>query len=88
MRTYKLSDIYYTTQASALQAVNDEFENNRPYEIQYPDNLWAEHVAYGTTVYYHFPLKVKKTGNLAKKWLHVTLYRMDSGNYELTYYLS
>jgi hypothetical protein len=88
MRTYKLSDTYYTTQAAALNAVQDEFENNRPYEIQYPENLWCEHVSYGTAVHYNLTLKVKKTGNLAKKWLHITLYRMDSGNYELTYYIA
>jgi hypothetical protein len=90
MRTYRLTDTYYTTQAAALNAIQDEFENNRPHDIVivYPENLWCEHVAYGQTVHYNFPLRVKRTGNPAKKWLHISLYRMDSGNYECLYYVA
>jgi hypothetical protein len=84
MRTHKL-DTYYQTQASALDAV-ETLANDMGYELKKPDYLWSEHVNYGHTVKYSFPLIVKKTGNYARKQLHIALYRMDSGSYELTYY--
>jgi len=87
MRTYG-SDIYFDTQASALGFVEEDIEKAKRYDIVYPENIWTEHVAYGTTVRYHLPLKVKSTGNFAKKYLHIVLYRMDNGKYELTYYKS
>ena len=82
------SDIYFNTQAAALQTVHDEIEARGQYDIIYPESIWTEHAAYGTYVKYHLPLKVKSTGNLAKKYLHIVLYRLDSGRYELTYYKS
>jgi hypothetical protein len=86
MRTYK-SDTYFETQSEALQFVFDSIEDTQ-YEVKLPENIWTEHVAYGSTVRYYLPLIVAKTGNPAKKWLHISLYRMDSGRYELTYYKS
>jgi hypothetical protein len=82
------SDTYFDTQAAALQSVYDEIEAKQQYEIVYPEMIWTEHVAYGTTCKYHLPLKVKRTGNFAKKYLHIVLHRMDSGKYELTHYKS
>jgi hypothetical protein len=78
---------YFETQAAALEFA---FTNarDRGYTVIEPENLWAEHVAYGTTVRYSLPLNVAKTGNPARKWMHISLYRMDSGRYELTFYLS
>ena len=87
MRTYG-SDTYFNTQSAALQFVYDTIDMENHYEIVYPENIWTEHVAYGSVVTYNLPLKVKRTGNPAKKYLHITLYRMDSGRYELTYYKS
>ena len=85
MRTYK-SDTYFSTQSEALDYAFESVTDR--YTINLPENIWTQHVSYGTTVHYHIPLTVTKTGNPAKKWLHITLYRMDSGNYELTYYKS
>jgi hypothetical protein len=82
-----MSDTYFSTQAGALIHVNEKV-NRKGYEIVYPDNLWTEHVAYGKTVKYTFSLKWIKTGNMVKRHLHVSLYRMDSGSYELTYYIN
>ena len=87
MRTYQ-SDTYFKTQSEALNHVFDMVKTGGKYTIEFPENIWTEHVNYGTSVHYHLPLIVSKTGNPAKKWLHITLYRMDSGNYELTYYQS
>jgi hypothetical protein len=86
MKGHKI-DSYFQTQASALDATVSAADE-MGYIIKYPDRIWAEHVNYGHTVKYSFPLIVKKTGNHAKKRLHITLYRMDSGSYELTYYFN
>ena len=87
MRTYG-SETYFNTQSAALQFVYDTIDMENHYDILFPESIWTEHVAYGTVVKYHLPLKVKRTGNFAKKYLHITLYRMDNGKYELTYYKS
>jgi hypothetical protein len=81
-------ETYFATQAAALQAVEERVNSTGRWEIEYPDKIWTEHVAYGKTVRYTLPLRVKSTGNPARKALHITLYRMDSGNYELTHYLA
>ena len=85
MRTYQ-SDTYFDTQSAALNFVENEMQK-KEIQIQYPDSIWTEHVAYGTSVRYNIPLK-NRTGNDMKKWLHITLYRMESGRYELTWYLT
>jgi len=82
------SDVYFETQASALQSVYNEIDAADHYEIIFPDRVWTEHVAYGSFVKYSLPLRVKYTGNLAKKCLHIILYRLESGRYELTHYKS
>jgi hypothetical protein len=87
MRAYS-SDTYFATQAEALQFVYDTIDSQNRYTIVHPDYIWTDHVAYSTKVTYHLPLKVKSTGNFAQKHLHITLYRMESGNYELTFYKS
>ena len=85
MRTYQ-SDTYFDTQSAALNFIENEMQK-KEIQIQYPDSIWTEHVAYETTVRYNIPLK-NRTGNDMKKWLHISLYRMESGRYELTWYLS
>ena len=82
-----MSTVYFSTQAAALMAAETE-TRKRGYEVVYADRLWTEHVNYGSTVKYSFPLLVAKTGNEAKKWLHIQLYRMGNGQYELNFYLS
>jgi hypothetical protein len=77
---------YYATQNQALEAVYAEIARENRYEIVFPENIWTEHVAYGHQVFYNLELKVKRTGNPAKKYLHIILYRMASGSYELTFY--
>jgi hypothetical protein len=79
-------ETYFETQQSALD-YSHSMAISKGYDPQYPDYLWTEHVAYGTTVKYCLPLVVIKTGNRAKKYLHISLYRMDSGRYELTTWL-
>jgi hypothetical protein len=79
--------MYFKTQSEALQHAENQ-ATLRGYEVQYPTSffglcIYAEQ--YGN---YSFELKVSETGNIAKKMLHITLYRMPSGNYELVNYIN
>jgi len=80
-----MNDTYFETQNAALQYA-DQMAKDKGYTPEYPEHLWAEHVNYDTTVKYHIPLITKK-GNYARKFLHIVLYRLDSGRYELTTFL-
>jgi hypothetical protein len=80
--------IYYKTQHEALIAAYATVEISGQYEIEFPERIWTEEVNYECQVKYHLPLRVRRTGNPAKKMLHISLYRQPSGNYELTTYLA
>lgn len=84
--TIKDPTVYYKSQGEALDMVFDD-ARSRGYEPILPDRIWAEHVTYGSTVKYNFELQVIKTGNIARKSLTISLYRMESGNYEITHYI-
>lgn len=79
--------VYHATQAAALMEA-EQYAKKKGYSVIYEDRLWTEHVGYGHTVKYSFPLTVDRTGNEAKFWLHIQLYRMGNGGYELNCYLS
>jgi hypothetical protein len=79
------SQTYFETQSSALQYVEDQLKSK--FLIAYPDRIWSEHVNYGTSVSYHLPLNTLE-GKPTRRFVHITLYRMDSGRYELNYYKS
>ena len=78
-------ETYFETQNAALHCA-DTMAKDKGYQPQYPETLWCEHVDYGTTVKYHIPM-LTKGGFPARKYLHISLYRMDSGRYELTTWL-
>jgi hypothetical protein len=82
-----MSTTYFSTQAAALMHAEEE-TRKAGYDIIYADRLWTEHVGYGTSVKYDFPLTLRRTGNEAKKWIHIQLYRMGNGGYELNFYLA
>ena len=82
-----MSNTYFSTQAAALMHAEEE-TRKAGYDIIYADRLWTEHVGYGTSVKYDFPLTLRRTGNEAKKWIHIQLYRMGNGGYELNFYLA
>jgi hypothetical protein len=82
--------IYYNTQSSALSELEKEV-NVLGYDILYPDYFWTEHVQYGKTVKYTLAILYNKgrwVGKLANKCLHVQIYRMDNGKYELNFYIN
>lgn len=80
-----MNNTYFETQQAALN-YSDEMAKSKGYSPQYPDHLWTEHVAYGTNTKYCIPMLTSK-GNIAIKHLHISLYRMSSGRYELTTWL-
>lgn len=78
------SSTYFPTQSAALEIPFREAER-RGYE---PEETNFVHVPYGKTVHYIIPLVKISSGNKAKKCLKVSLYRMESGSYELNYYFN
>jgi hypothetical protein len=79
--------MYFKTQSAALyKAEQDALKN--VYEVQYPSSFFGLCIYAEQYGKYSFELKVIKTGGIAKKMLHVTLYRMPSGNYELVNYIN
>ena len=76
---------YFTTQAAALASA-EAGVLHRGFSVVYPDRIWAEHVAYESTVKYHFQLR-NQQGGITRRLCHVQLYRMDSGRYELNWYI-
>ena len=82
-----LIDTYFKTQSAAIGTMESDV-TRRGYEIVYPERIWAEHVNYGATVKYSFPLKWVRTGNIVKRQVHIAMFRMVSGSYELTHYIN
>jgi len=56
------------------------------YILNEDDYFTLQHLSYGTTGSIHARMTTPK-GVEAKRWLHVIIYRLDSGRYELTAYL-
>jgi hypothetical protein len=73
--------IYFSSQAQALEAATDRAQAKGFVVGTIP----ADHVAYETTRKYH--VELTKEEKLQKKMLHISLYRMPSGSYELTDYI-
>lgn len=85
----KNCSIYFETLAQALEA---HIQN-----VQSQGGVFAENTAemycffspvhYGQTAQDHRELASLK-GKTTKKWAHASIYRMESGRYELTSYLA
>jgi hypothetical protein len=78
-------ETYFDTQSGALESAED-YALNRGYEAD-TTSFYPEHIKYGETRSYH--IKLLKNGEPVKnKMLHISLYRMESGKYELTNYIN
>jgi hypothetical protein len=77
-------ETYFETQAGALQSA-EEYATHKGYTVNW-ESINPEHVAYGQTVSYS--VELMKDGMLARKMLQISLYRMESGKYELTNYIN
>ena len=80
-----MKQTYFETQLAAIDAAIIGAED-RGFEVVIPTTCWADHVAYGTTVKY--TLDLVKAGKPQRKALVISLYRMESGKYELTDYIN
>ena len=77
-------ETYFETQAGALQSA-EEYATHKGYTVNW-ESINPEHVAYGQTVKYS--VELMKDGMPARKMLQISLYRMESGKYELTNYIN
>ena len=77
--------VYFKTQGAALDYAFEDVE--KKYEIVFPDYIWSEHIYHGKYKKYTFDL-LTENGNMSRKNLIIIIYRMDSGTYELTYYVA
>ncbi len=87
----KANEIYFETLGLAIRAFVAQIEQTGgDFLADLPAVTVAEAfnggVSYGQTVARSFELTTFK-GKPTKKWAHVTLYRMESGRYELTCYI-
>jgi hypothetical protein len=78
-------ETYHETLASCFNEA-EKYVTKRGYEPIEFELSDPQHVAYGQKEEYHKELKVD--GKLQRKMLHVIIYRMDSGTYELTMYFN
>ena len=83
-RAYVQED-YFDTQSGALESAQD-YALNKGYEADMA-SFYPVHIKYGETANYHVELS-KNDKPVKNKMLHISLYRMDSGKYELTNYIN
>ena len=77
-------ETYFDTQAGALESA-EEYAASKGYTVNW-ESITPSHVAYGQTVKYS--VELLKDGMPARKMLQISLYRMESGKYELTNYIN
>lgn len=78
-------EIYHKTLSSTLDAARKYSVVKGYDEVEFDMND-VQHVAYGHTE--RFSKELTKSGVPQKKALHVQIYRMESGNYELNMYIN
>lgn len=77
-------ETYFETQSAALTSA-EEYAKHKGFSVNF-ESIKPEHVAYGQTVSYS--VELMKDGVPTKKMLQISLYRMESGKYELTNYIN
>jgi hypothetical protein len=88
------TQVYHDTLGSALAEI-ESYAQKRNLSLIDADGLplehvTCEHVAYGTTARVNVQTTKPATNKLGYKagWIHASIYRLDSGRYELTVYHS
>jgi len=80
-------NVYYGCTSSAIIAVEHDM-HKKGYKIIHDETNLIKHVSLGNSVKYDLPLFNIKKNKVSKLWLHIQLYRMDNGRYELNHYIS
>ena len=80
---------YFETLSETLENFVETIQNDKGvFEDDLSDDLmFFPPVHYGQTVSKSFPLKSLK-GKSTKKYAHLSIYRLETGRYELTSYIS
>lgn len=88
MKKASIDENYWETLGAAVHAFKERIKRDGgEFLAEGPiDGAFYGGVSYGQTVSKSFELVTLK-GKATKKWAHISLYRMDSGRYELTSYI-
>lgn len=81
----KNDDTYFNTLSEAMDA-GFAVAESRGFTIVGKDQLITGGVGYTEARYWHYD--VEKDGKAQRKSLHIVIYRMESGRYELTCYVN
>lgn len=95
--TNKSNNTYFETLTGVVdgaQVVLDEADAvllfgtlTTPTDDHWTNQIFKDgHLAYGQTRGYNFEIFTLK-GRPTRKWFHISIYRLDSGRYELTTYI-
>ena len=81
--------IYFETLSEALEAHITSIQKEGGVFVENPEDMYMfiSPVGYGQTVQDHRELATLK-GKKTKKYAHFSIYRMETGRYELTSYIS
>lgn len=75
----------YPSQEIALHVLDNQMRKKYELKILNHDySGWKQEAEIGDTVKYHYPVEDRE-GNLQEKLLHVSLYRIANGWYEMTH---
>jgi hypothetical protein len=77
----------YPTLSETLDAVQKELPKNVILEKDYREEFTYGGISYETSKTVHIPI-VSINGKKTKKYFHISIYRLHSGNYELVSYVS
>lgn len=80
--------IYHETLGQAIEQGHKNFENSGAVLVDHQEDTKFVYggLAYGETKEAHYEIATLK-GKKTKKYAHMTIYRMESGRYELTTYI-
>lgn len=79
--------MYFKTQSAALEFAEAD-AIKRGFRVIFPDAFFGISIYSEQYGKYSFQLEYSNQEKTTRKMLHVTLYRMPSGNYELVHYIN
>lgn len=80
--TKQNEQVYFETLGEARQSIEDWLKGE---EIELNEELVLDYLGYQENKDFHFEIKTIKE-KITKKYLHVCIYRLESGRYELVKY--
>ena len=80
------NDIYHETLGSAFQAVREYLKAEKAVSEEFEGYLHTGGIGRSQTWQGHFKLDSRQ-GHGTRSYLHVSIYRLETGRYELTRYL-